>query len=251
MKVAKQVVMVVALVLTPGGISSPRAQVPDEFRNLKVLRRDIGKDALVQIMRDYTGALGVRCTFCHVGEERKPLNTYDFASDEKKPKQVARDMIRMVRTINGKSLEKIDTGHPDRRAVECATCHHGLSRPENLETTIAAVADKDGIDAALAKYRELRDKYYGGDQYDFTHRSLNALAERLAGGGKLADAVKVQQLNIELNPREPYPNQALGMLYKKMGNRDEAIAAFRKAVELDPKNQFAAKQLQELEAAKP
>lgn len=31
------------------------------------------------MMRNITGALGVRCQFCHVGEEGMPLERFDFA----------------------------------------------------------------------------------------------------------------------------------------------------------------------------
>ena len=34
------------------------------------------------VMPGFTRALGVRCSYCHVGEEGESLSTYDFASDD-------------------------------------------------------------------------------------------------------------------------------------------------------------------------
>ena len=51
-------------------------------------------------MRNFTSALGVRCQFCHVGQEGQPLAPFDFASDQKRNKLVARQMLRMVAEIN-------------------------------------------------------------------------------------------------------------------------------------------------------
>src|SRR6476469_2166381 len=44
---------------TPGG-------PPEKFENLKVFSKDIPRDSLLGIMRGFTGALGVNCTYCHV-----------------------------------------------------------------------------------------------------------------------------------------------------------------------------------------
>jgi hypothetical protein len=51
-------------------------------------------------MRNITMALGVRCPFCHVGEEDRPLSTCDFASDEKPTKRTARQMMLMLEEVN-------------------------------------------------------------------------------------------------------------------------------------------------------
>ena len=65
-------------------------------KNLKVLPQDIPGPQLLSTMKFFSLSLGVRCTFCHVGEEGKPLSTFDFASDAKREKQTARKMLAMV-----------------------------------------------------------------------------------------------------------------------------------------------------------
>ena len=46
--------------------ASALAQVPDEYTNLKVLPKDIGKRELLGTMKSFAGALGMRCSDCHV-----------------------------------------------------------------------------------------------------------------------------------------------------------------------------------------
>ncbi len=52
--------------------------------------------------------LGVRCEHCHVGEGND-LSKFDFASDARPAKAVARKMILMLRAINGPLLEGAKT----------------------------------------------------------------------------------------------------------------------------------------------
>src|SRR6188508_365688 len=102
---------------------------PEKLKNLKVFPKDIPVRALIDTMAGFTRALGVRCTFCHVGEEGKPLSTYDFKSDEKHTKEAARVMLGMVAAINGAQLGKLEHRHEPRITVTCATCHRGVSEP--------------------------------------------------------------------------------------------------------------------------
>jgi hypothetical protein len=67
---------------------------PQAFTNLKVLPKEIPRAELVATMRGFAGALGVRCTHCHVGPD--DLQGMDFATDEKPAKQVARTMLRAL-----------------------------------------------------------------------------------------------------------------------------------------------------------
>ena len=108
---------------------APPAQPPfaiPPFKNLKVLPKDIGRADLIANMKFFSQALGVRCTYCHVGEEGKPLSTFDFASDAKAHKATARDMIRFVQRLNT-DLPGI-TGDPSAK-VSCYTCHRGSDKP--------------------------------------------------------------------------------------------------------------------------
>ena len=73
---------------------------PDSLLNVKVFPRNTPVAEVTAAMRGFAIGLGVRCQFCHVPEEGMPLERFDFASDEKRPKLVARQMMRMVQEIS-------------------------------------------------------------------------------------------------------------------------------------------------------
>ena len=90
--------------------STAGAQYPPKaLTNLKVLPADISVDSLLEVMAGFTRALGVRCTYCHVGRDAQPLDSIDFASDERPAKEKARLMLRMVAAINGEHLSRLAT----------------------------------------------------------------------------------------------------------------------------------------------
>jgi len=105
------------------------AQIPDSFTNLKVLPSDVPKRQLIDTMKSFTQALGVRCQYCHVGQG-DDLATFDFASDEKEHKLIAREMVRMVKQINEGFIAKLPADSEPRQSVTCITCHRGQAVPE-------------------------------------------------------------------------------------------------------------------------
>jgi tetratricopeptide (TPR) repeat protein len=225
------------------------AQIPDTFTNLQVLPKDIPKPQLVQTMRSFASALGVRCQHCHVGKVPEDLRTFDFASDEKETKKVARAMLRMTREINTRLLP--ETGRTPLVEVHCITCHHGVAKPEQLVDVLAASARKDGIEAALQKYGELREKHYGRAAYDFGAPSLNTLAERLAGEKNLEGAIAVQEFNLKVNPNIATSYALLAHFQQQKGDRAAARASIEKAIALEPGDAFYKRRLQELDAGRP
>jgi len=115
-----------------------RFEWPERAKNLKVLPKDTPKEKLTATMVGFTRALGVRCPFCHVGQEGQPLTTFDFVSDKKPEKDVARGMMRMVRDVN-KDLGKMKIPGPSRVEVQCITCHRGRPRPLTLADELSGV----------------------------------------------------------------------------------------------------------------
>jgi hypothetical protein len=105
------------------------AQIPETFKNLKVFPSDTPRRELIDTMKSFTRALGVRCQFCHVGEG-DDLSTFDFASDDKEHKVVAREMLRMVNEINKSFIAKLPAESEPRQKVACITCHRGQAAPE-------------------------------------------------------------------------------------------------------------------------
>lgn len=225
------------VLLTAACLASPtpsRAQIPAKFKNLKVLPKDISRRQLFEVMRGFAQGLGVHCSACHVGQEGKPLSTYDFASDKKWMKRDARVMLRMVRAINGKILPELPQRDTPHVAVTCTTCHRGVRRPEPIDQILAETIRTRGVDSALVEYRALRKEYYGADAYDFTDRPLLELSQRLARGHRATDALRLLQLSIQLNPESARSYFAVGRVHEQEGDKQAAIAAYRKTLEIAP-----------------
>ena len=243
------VLLGIAALVMALGAAPALAQIPDKFTNLKVLPKDIDKRQMVDIMRDFTGALGVRCNFCHVGESTTSLEGYDFASDEKQHKKTARAMMQMAGEINDRLLPAAGLKSPMR--VRCITCHRGVTEPETLDDLLVEEAGKGGASAAESRYRELRKDYYGSGSYDFSPHTLNEVAETLASEKKDVDgAIAVMKLNLEFNPDSAQSHLMLAQLYSTKGDQAAAVAAAEKALALEPENHRAKQMLERLRSGK-
>ena len=100
-----------------------------EFKNLKVLPKNISENALQRIMEiDCNQALGVNCDYCHVKVEGK--DELDFVSDAKGEKEAARSMMRMTMEINKKyfGMERPMIGD-SLMSITCKSCHRGEPYP--------------------------------------------------------------------------------------------------------------------------
>lgn len=187
-----------------------RAQWPPEsFENLQVLPKDIALQELFQTMSGFTRALGVRCSYCHVGDEGASLDEYDFVSDDKATKRTARQMLRMVGRINDTFLEDLDTRRAPGVTVQCATCHRGVSRPRMIEDILGEAYDSYGIDSTVTTYRRLRERYYGRFAYDFGEVPLVTTAAQIAERDATDDALRLLELNVEMNPDSPFARTQL------------------------------------------
>lgn len=220
------------------------AQIPDEFKNLKVLPENISKGELVGTMRGFASGLGVRCSHCHPGPDN--LQGMDFASDELETKQVARAMLKMTRAINETLLPA--TKRESLTRVECVTCHRGLTDPRSLAGVLMEVVGESGVPGAVEHYRELRQKYHGTGSYDFAPGTLHGMAETLAQDGRDLDgAIALLRLNVEFNPDAALSHLLLGQLYASRGDNASAGAALRRVLELEPDNRRARQALEALQ----
>src|SRR6266699_3832057 len=243
------VVFCLASLTVPAALSSqaPGHFPPDSLINVKVIPKNTPVMNVVGIMRNFAGALGVRCQFCHVGQEGQPLGQFDFAKDEKRTKLTARQMMRMVEEINRRldtlpEHEKM-TSHVE---VTCNTCHRGVSRPMSREQLIQETAQTAGVDSATRAYRALRDRYYGRAAYDFGEPTLDVAAFRLARGGKFAEAFAILKLNEERFPTSSNLATFRANINLLKGDTTAAIASFREAIRRDSTNGEAQGRLRQL-----
>lgn len=178
------------------------AQEEQQFSNLGFLPEDISKKELSDIMLENLRGLGLPrrqsqgCLFCHVGDSEEPSGSWDYASDRKPEKRKAREMLAMVADIN-RRLAGLDDRVAPQLLVTCYTCHAGRTDPRPLPDLLMASYDSGGVDRLVESYRQLRERYYGADAYDFRPGVLSGLALRLADSGAFDDALVVANTNAE------------------------------------------------------
>ena len=211
-----------------------RWQWPEQGENLQILPEDATSEQLQATMRGFVSALGVRCEYCHDDTNGNQLSQIDFAADTKETKDVARIMMEMVQAINGEALMQVEHGENEARvSVTCMTCHRGVSIPRMLEDILAEEHAEAGVEAAIARYRELREQYYGGFSYNFGERTLLRLAEMLMADAA-DDVPAILALNLEMFPESWQTHLYAGRVHMRGGDKEAALESFEKAYKLNP-----------------
>lgn len=239
---------IVLLIGLPALAQSPAGGGEPPMTNLQVWPKDATRAQVLGTMNAFNESLGVECNYCHVA---------DFASDEKREKRVARQMILLRDSINvmlaavvgkpagaGPTSGSALPGAPVR--VLCRSCHRGLPIPRTLTDVVTEAEAGGGAAAGLAKYNELRARYYGGQEYDFGEAGLLTMAQRAMTAKKPDDAIRYLQANLEHFPKSTRTYQAMAEARNAKGDKQGAIRDLEKAVELDPKSAQARNQLQQL-----
>ena len=153
--------LIVTLVFTLGLPGIVAAQSNETPQNLQVLPREMSREDVLEVMRGFNAALGVRCGHCHIDAVRSEPR--DFAADDKPAKNVSRAMMRMVDTINNEymaEMQEHEAAHDGGAEhdhgevpvqVRCVTCHRGQEYPYLLSDLLSAVHEEEGIDAAIGR----------------------------------------------------------------------------------------------------
>lgn len=249
----RRLVLIVLVAAASGAPTAPAAAQtpapafpPAKLTNLKFYPKDMPVRALLDTMRGFTRALGVRCAFCHVARDTAELASYDFASDDKAAKRKARVMLGMAADINHKYLTKLPERVTPPASVTCVTCHRGVSVPRPIEQVVTAAYAAGGADSAEATYRALRQRYYGRSAYDFGETPLAEVAGELRSQGKLADAVRLYVLNTTFLPTSAFAHRQAAAGYLAAGDTVQAISYFEKALTIEPNDRQARQALQRL-----
>jgi len=199
-------------------------------------------------MQEIAQALGVECQYCHSAS----LGAEGRGSGLPEPrKDIARQMLAMTRDLNARiqGMTQETTGKPaaDAAEVKCITCHRGVAIPKQLSEILTRTLAKDGPEAAVAQYRDLRQSYYGHQAYDFGEETLIGIAERFANG-RPDEAIAMAKLNLEFYPRSVRSMQALAFAYTRKFDDRTAISILEEALKLDPQNGVIQGQLEQLKS---
>ena len=181
-------------------------------------------------MQTIASSLGVECQYCH-GEGRNAKRV------------IARAMIAMTREMN----TKVKDVAGKQAAVGCITCHRGVPIPKPLGDVLWDTTRTQGPAAAITQYRDLRTRFFGKAAYDFSEQTLLTLSQRIANA-RPDDAIAFAKLNLEFFPKSSASYQAVAFAYTRKVDDASAIEALEKAVELDPANNVARGQLEQLKS---
>jgi CubicO group peptidase (beta-lactamase class C family) len=107
-----------------------------------------------------------------------------------------------------------------------------------------SIQGKD-VASAIREYRALKAGTTAAE-YDFNEAELNRLGYQLLQTKKVADAIEIFKLNVEMFPQSANAYDSLGEGYMTSGNKDLALANYKKSLELDPKNANATAKLAQL-----
>lgn len=240
--------VLLALAPTPGAAS---AQIPEEFRNLQVLPADLPRDSLVEIMRGFSFALGVRCQYCHVGGDGISFEGVVFESDDDPDKVKARAMLTMVDNLNDVVLASLPDRDSPPVTVGCKTCHRGRPRPVLLAQELRMALDDFGPDSAVVRYERFREETTVAGWFDFREWEMNVLGDRLQREGRIADAIAIYELNARYHPESVSIHLSLGRLHEANDDAESAVRSYERVLELAPRNALARQRLDALRGDAP
>ena len=234
----------IAAALTPAATTGGQPPAQPPMTNLQLIPKDTPRPQVVQAMQAIAASLGVPCNYCHVQEGRGGRN--DFATDEKPTKKAARAMMLLTREINEKLPPVVAKSSEAVTRVGCATCHRGVPIPKQITDIVADAAANGGSTSGLAKFTALREKFYGGQSYDFSENGLLQIAQRANAATKADDALAYLHANLEYYPKSSRTYQLMSQIHNAKGDKAAAIKDLEKAVEIDPNNIQAKMQLENL-----
>jgi tetratricopeptide (TPR) repeat protein len=150
-------------------------------------------------------------------------------------------LIVLLNNTPGANLGEIAAGI---RAILYGREPAAPKRP--LVTTLGDTIIRRGSEAAVIQYRDLWQNHRA--EYDFAEPRLNELGYTLLRRDRTVDAIAIFKLNVEEYPKSGNVYDSLAEAYEKSGQKDLAVANYRKSLEIDPKNQHGQERLKALEA---
>ena len=108
--------------------------------------------------------------------------------------------------------------------------------PRTLRNALGGALDAKGVDSAVALYRELRTRYYGTAAYDLSESALLGVANDASRANKTPAALALLKLNLGFYEKSAGTYSAMANISLAGNDTASAIAALKKAIELQPNN---------------
>ena len=94
------------------------------FKNVKLHKTMPAKEFVTMMDEQFGRGLGFNCTSCH-------MDNKDYASDARKDKIIALQMVKMQRAIDAKYIAKVKELDDPRPKTTCVMCHRGAGHLTN------------------------------------------------------------------------------------------------------------------------
>jgi glyoxylase-like metal-dependent hydrolase (beta-lactamase superfamily II) len=114
----------------------------------------------------------------------------------------------------------------------------------SISAPITEALMQDGVDAAIAAYRRLEADE--PERWSFAENELNTLGYQLLFRDMVDEAIAVLELNVEAYPDAFNTYDSLGEAHMTAGDNEQAIANYRRSLELNPDNTNATAMLTRL-----
>ena len=114
--------------------------------------------------------------------------------------------------------------------------------------SIASAVLETYSNEGVIKGHEQYEKLKVDPEYNLNEREMNRTGYELIQSGKLKEAIDVFKINVAEFPISSNTYDSLGEAYLADGQKELALTNYKKALELNPKNDIAKKIIKELEA---
>lgn len=114
----------------------------------------------------------------------------------------------------------------------------------SIADELARVIEADGVEAAEARYRDLRANQ--PESFAFGENELNGLGYVYLRRGDVDTALRVFQLNVEAFPEASNPYDSLGEAHLAAGDTAQAVANYERSIEINPGNAHGRRVLESL-----
>ena len=156
----------------------------------------------------------------------------------------------IVRMVDNKRLVVLldnteQGGHLDQIGAQVMSILYDQpyeSPKRSIADVLLGTIVKTDVASGIKQYRELKAAASAAE-YNFAETELNRLGYRLLQMRKIADAIEIFKLNVEMYPQSSNAYDSLGEAYRAHGDKDLAVTNYKKSLELNPKNTNATAKL--------
>lgn len=148
-----------------------------------------------------------------------------------------KNLVVLLNNTGGTILDEMNGG------IRAILYNQPFDQPKkSLALELLDVYSEKGVAVGTDTYKKLKkDPTFG-----IKENEINGVGYQLLQNGKKKEAIEVFKINVENFPKSGNVYDSLGEAYLADGDKNLAIANYRKSVELDPKNEAGKKVLAEI-----